>query len=562
MKNLKNTDRRNFLLAPLKYSFASAFFPFLAQGRESNKKLKEKIIFKANDYSPLIDITALPSFSSPVFSGESIDRPHEVLWDLDNYITKKGGIPLPHGHYDVVIVGAGISGLTAAFYLKDKKVLILEEQNRLGGNSQGEKWNESAYSEGAAYISPPEEGSSTDQFFKEIGLLTTEGREELATEMKVLFQGKFRAGLFEGDLDPANKKLMEEVVQKLNKMYEEDYPEMPYVEGELNRDKFNQLDNISLYHWFKNNIPERPILFDEFITQYCWSSFNADWDEISAAQGLNFILSDMQSTLAFPGGNAFIAQNIYKSLMSSLTPPQIKNKSFVCRIKKEQEKTFVTYENADRKLETVTCSFCIMATPKKFNKHIIPQISADQLYAMDRISYRSYLVANVLLKENKLSEGYDLFALKGQIPDGARRDLESRYATDVIFANWASKDQGPKTILTFYIPRSYQGAEQYLLSPNAHEKYKDKLLTVLPDFLKAMGLNLDHVEGIRLTRWGHALPIAKTGLIASGILEKAHAPIDDKIFFAHQDNWANPCFETSFQSARTVSLRIKEIMSK
>lgn len=178
---------------------------------------------------------------------------------------------MPQNHYDVVIVGPGISGPTPAFYLKDKKVLILEEQDRLGGNSQG-----------AAYISVPEEGSSTQQFFKEIGLSLTEGREELAADMRVLFQDKIREGLFLGDLNLEEKKLMEEVILQLKKMYEEDYPEMPYVEGGINRDKFNQLDNISLYHWFQKNIPARPVLFDEFITQYCWSSFNADWDEISA----------------------------------------------------------------------------------------------------------------------------------------------------------------------------------------------------------------------------------------------------------------------------------------
>ena len=37
----------------------------------------------------------------------------------------------------IAIIGAGISGLSAAYYLKDKyQVTLFEEQNRLGGNSR------------------------------------------------------------------------------------------------------------------------------------------------------------------------------------------------------------------------------------------------------------------------------------------------------------------------------------------------------------------------------------------------------------------------------------------
>ena len=37
--------------------------------------------------------------------------------------------------YDVVIIGAGLTGLTAAFYLhkKGKKVAVIEQNNRIGG---------------------------------------------------------------------------------------------------------------------------------------------------------------------------------------------------------------------------------------------------------------------------------------------------------------------------------------------------------------------------------------------------------------------------------------------
>ena len=558
--SMKKISRRNFFKTPLLFSF----FPLASKGKilEGEKKIDTNEKFSAANFNPLSSMGDITTFSSTVFAGEDVDRPHEILWDLNGYITKQGGVPPVSKHYDVVIVGGGISGLTAAYYLKDKKVLILEDQERLGGNAKGEVWQGSPYSQGAAYIGIVEDGTPSKKFFEEIGLNFEKGREEISDEMKVYYKGKFASGLFSGNLSPEESEEMKSVVQYLAKVYEENYPDMPYVSGGMARTTFNKLDQISLLKWFEENIPKRPILFDEFITQYCWSSFNADWDEISAAQGLNFILSDLQKTIAFPGGNAFISQTIFNSLMSAICPPEIRSKCFVCKISDKNGKAIITFDNHLRKLESVSADYCIVATQKKFSKHIIENLSKEQEYAMDRIMYRSYLVGNLLLKKKIPSAGYDVFSLKGKIPDSARRDLEDRYATDLIFANWASHDQDDKSILTFYIPRSYQGAEQYLLSPYAHEKYYNKLMELLPLILESIDLNINDVEGIRMTRWGHAMPIAKVGLIASGYLEKAQASINNRIFFANQDNWANPCFETAFNSALDVSLRIREFMNK
>ncbi len=35
--------------------------------------------------------------------------------------------------YDTVIIGAGIAGLTAAYMLRDKNTLLLEQEDRFGG---------------------------------------------------------------------------------------------------------------------------------------------------------------------------------------------------------------------------------------------------------------------------------------------------------------------------------------------------------------------------------------------------------------------------------------------
>ena len=57
--------------------------------------------------------------------------------------------------YDVVIVGAGASGLAAAYNLNDKKVLILEKQGRIGGRVNTRKFEDVVYELGA-YSAYPE----------------------------------------------------------------------------------------------------------------------------------------------------------------------------------------------------------------------------------------------------------------------------------------------------------------------------------------------------------------------------------------------------------------------
>jgi len=57
---------------------------------------------------------------------------------------------------------------------------------------------------------------------------------------------------------------------------------------------------------------------------------------------------------------------------------------------------------------------------------------------------------------------------------------------------------------------------------------------------------------MRLVRYGHALPLAQVNGVKSGLFENAAQSIDGCIHFANQDNWGNPCFETSFGSALRV----------
>src|SRR6185312_2478387 len=80
----------------------------------------------------------------------------------------------------------------------------------------------------------------------------------------------------------------------------------------------NELDNQSFTQWTAATFGRVHPHVEELFREYCWSSFGADMDEISAAQALYFLCSDLQTIAAFPGGNAAIAQALYQKLQGAL----------------------------------------------------------------------------------------------------------------------------------------------------------------------------------------------------------------------------------------------------
>jgi hypothetical protein len=89
-----------------------------------------------------------------------------------------------------------------------------------------------------------------------------------------------------------------------------------------------------------------------------------------------------------------------------------------------------------------------------------------------------------------------------------------------------------------------------LLADGSYARYKSEFQKEVDGkILPILGIPSRLVEDIRVTRWGHPLPISKKGLYSDRRLEKASGSIDGKIFFAHQDNWALPAFENAAAAA-------------
>ncbi|MFZ4714278.1 MAG: FAD-dependent oxidoreductase [Bacteriovoracaceae bacterium] len=493
------------------------------------------------------------------FTGDDPHTAHQILWDKETFITSKGGLPDEIEDASVVIIGGGISGLIAAHELAHLNPILLEQANRFGGNSKGETWEGLDYSLGAAYLTRPYPETRLDHFLKDVG--ANEIMRVKSDENGVIFQKKIIEHFWQGET--LTKKSDKEALQKLSRYFDNMFkgengivfPDVP-IENENLRDYINTLDNLSFHEHISAVLGGvlHPHI-ETLLEYYCWSSFGGSAKEISAATALNFFVGEMGEVLVPRGGNAGVAEKVFLSLSSKVPAKNLRPNSLVFDVNHKENNVEISYVDEKEVVKTIRAKYVIMACPKFVVGKILNNIEDERLNLINHLKYRSYLVANILLKKPNKLPYYDLFLMG----DGKAKKVKEARATDVVIANFADQDSD-NTVLTLYRSFPHENARKALLHEGAHDKYLQEFKNQFAEFREVLGFKEEDVLEFRLTRWGHPIPLSEKGLIANGAIEKLIAPFGERVFFADQDNWMLPCFETCAFEAFRVADIIKEKM--
>lgn len=551
-KNKPDLNRRFFLKTGVAsgagiYLGANGFFSTPARAAAQH--------FEVEASSPIADVTG--DYSNTNFTGDEMTRPHDSFWDLPGYINRKGGYPARATEVPIVVVGGGMSGLLTTYMLRDLKPTLIELNPRFGGNSRGEKFRGTAYTIGAAYITIPDKGTSIETFLKEMNL---NPRHENPDEARVHMQGKGLFNLWKSDSDPKLRASAEMVEKEFNRIVENAFPSIPFDEKSgMTRDELHRMDAMTAHAWLAEKFPQLHPAIGEYFQLYGWSSFGASLQELSAAQFINFVSTETLGVLAFPGGNSTITKALHSTLMKN--PERMISGSIVLEVRKNGDKVEVLFEDAGGTLRLLRARTAIVCTPKYVAKRIVRDVPADQLQAWSRIEYRAYVVANVLMRTKKKSAAFDVYCLEGKIPPpssfGRRTD---RAVTDMISADWANGDRGQVSIQTIFRPYPFDGARSLLTSGEiAYNRIKSDVEQSLSSKLADLGHEPADIAGFRITHWGHAIPVAKPGGVSEGQIDLIGRPIENKIFFANQDNILNPAFETCFAMAEEASAEVRKL---
>jgi protoporphyrinogen oxidase len=503
------------------------------------------------------------------FTGDSVEEAHRLLEDPG--ATLAGAPRQVHDErYDAVVIGAGIAGLTAGYLLREKRTVILDREAEPGGVSRMEAWNGLEYAIGAAYIIDPDPESEDPREKRNFELL---GELDLRTAGEDLATERNKSRRLGGDANhcifskrrvvpdaavytPQNVRFFRAVLDSDN--YPAVPPEDDALVAALDRVSFTQfLRTPALQRKFYGRTvgPISPIGW-EAVEYYFWGAFGTTAAETSAYHGLNFFAAEFGDILVYPGGNGFITRRLAERVAKQ-NAAMLRTRSCVLRVERAADGTLRVLSHEAGRIHEFRSTAVIFASPLFLAAKIIPSLPEPQLAALSTLNYRSYAVANVLLRRRidrifthrAFREGYELTPVHGvdiHAEDTQALSTRKVFSDAVVgdFPVWRHQD---RAVLTVYRPYPYDSGSAELLEAKYSEVEAEVRRSVL-DMFGPHGLLAADIEDIRISRWGHPMIVARPGQLADGTLARA-AQSQPGLYFAHTDVQGAPAFENAMAAA-------------
>ncbi|MGB7847680.1 MAG: FAD-dependent oxidoreductase [Candidatus Acidiferrum sp.] len=404
---------------------------------------------------------------------------------------------------DIAIIGGGMAGLSAAYFLRGKDWLLLEKEDHFGGNAYQEEFAGQPYSTAAAYDF---RGSHSDQLAKEIGLhLLPIDMPDPTIDNGVHTPDTWRSGLSQL---PYSKATIASF-----KKFTEDILKMDPLKNilELDSKPFTALTGAyasEITKWWDAYGPSN------------WGAFTEDTSAFIGVYDAQYLIKGEDSTrVILPGGLGCISHKLVEVMKPKYADCMLSGATVVSVVP-DADSVRVTYIRED-KLVTVAAKFAIICAPKFITSRIVAGLPNDQKQAMRRMRYAPVPMINMIFDRPIYRKGYDNWCPGNSF-------------TDFIVADWTIRNQPgykPKyEILTFYSTLRESEREMLL----EEEDCKEFAGKVLKDFQKLLPeFKVDPVE-IHLYRRGHAMMMAVPGQFTKNRMI-ASRPMD-RIFFGNSDS--------------------------
>jgi protoporphyrinogen oxidase len=446
-----------------------------------------------------LSLLALPTATKPTVDGEQNEICHRLR---DGHHFSR---PPVSARTDVVIVGGGMSGLAAAYYLQQIDFLLLEKENHWGGNAYSEDYDGQTYATGTAFVETQD--SPAAQLAGEIGL-------ELLPINNFdgsIIQGEFIADTWGEGLDhlpyPA----------KIRESFKKFRQEMLAIDAKKRQ---HELDNTPFSNFLLGYSPEVKLWWDTYGLSN-WGALAEDTSATISIREMQGFASadrrDERSTLL--GGLGAITRRLAR-LLDSPGRERLKKGATTVSVEPQKSEVHVTYIEEGR-VKTVAAKAVIMATPKFITWRLIDDLPSAQKQAMKKLRYIPYPVVNLIFDKPVFNLGYDTWC-------------PGISFTDMVVADWVLRNQPgyrqKHNILTCYAPL-YENERHRLLTDDG---CREIALNVLRDFQKLFrGSDVDPVE-VHIYRRGHPMFVSTPGIL-SNVIPAASHPME-RIFFANTDS--------------------------
>lgn len=470
--------------------------------------------------------------------------PHSVKLSPSSWDSSEGSFELIEDseHPDVVIAGAGISGLSSAFYISrqnpNAKILLLDANLSWGGNAGRDDASPipvPAATAGAYAIAPY--ADFLHELYREIGLdwqshIIPSPFYSYFFDDRTPFippnTRRWAIDVYGSGLKnlPYSPKILRDI-ESARELFiswskREGAPTDPPDESDP---KYDYLDNVTLHDYLIKNQGFHPAVSD-FFTRFTIDALAGTTQQVSAYSGISFLGAEFESIFALPGGNSGITLRLLKWLIpdavqntnvqiSSLDNPKnrvrVRQSAIALHANTSSNEASLVYFH-DGKFHKIQSKALILATQAHSAQHIVKHLlDTPTREAWQATTLAPVVVANVTLKRAAplvdLGVGYNQYW------------WGSKFWADFTIADWTTshrQDRNRKTVLTFYggntAPAEEMPIERMKLMTRPFAEYEQSLREDLSRILVDSDFNFDEdVSAIYIYRWGHGMIYPKPG---------------------------------------------------
>lgn len=411
--------------------------------------------------------------------------------------------PPVSSRHDVVIVGGGVSGLSAAYFLRGRDFLLLEKEPHWGGNAYLQEYQGQAFATGSAF---DEAGTPSEQLAREVGLIEL----PIKSPDPTIIGGRWVPDTWRDGLDQLPYS---DAVRESFKKFR---AEMKALDPDKNA---QQLDSVPLSNYLKGYAPEVKQWWDAYGLSN-WGAKSEDSSTLVAAGDLQDLTADEDVRRTLPGGNGALSRQLATTLQSKYGEQMVGDATIVS-VDPQKTEVNITYVQAGQ-LRTVAAKYVIMATPKFITARLISGLPDAQHEAMMSFRYCPYPVINMIFDKPIYNRAYDTWCPGNSF-------------TDFIVADWVLQKQPGyvqnNNILTFYTPIS-ESSRNRLLTVDGCQRIAEKVLQdfqkLTPEFSAA-----EPIE-VHMYRRGHPMFLPTPGVFTK-VIPVANQPFG-RIAFANTDS--------------------------
>ena len=470
-----------------------------------------------------------------------------------------GNVPLldDTGVYDLIIVGGGISGLSAAFHAQQlapgTRILILENNPRLGGSASRDfdaPLPMPGSTAGAYYAYPYADflsdfyggiGIDWDEYIipspiysyyfdSDVGPQTTRSLMDPGTRRWVS-DAYTKQGVDDFPFSSTIRRQFQDARKDFRKWYLT--PGAPTDPPDDSDPQYDHLSFKSLREYLEVDMGFDPVVGD-FYDQYASDSFAGLTEQANAHTGISFLGAEHFDLVTTTGGLSFVARKALKTLIPASIPGStdeeilnnpiddteldkatnlVRYRKVATAVRVDTDAAgaqVISYDGVSGNFFRAQCAAVVMAGQMYMSRRVVEHLTGpSQFDSMQAYQHMPAPIANVVVNNSQFlvdaEVGYNFY----WYGDGPR------IWQDAVVGDWAqvggtpaALDGARPNVLTVYsggfVPYEDATQERIKLLNEPFSTYEDALRADLGRIFASPGFDFDNdVDAIHLYRWGH-----------------------------------------------------------